>query len=64
MSDPFPDEIDEADEACLRADAIRELLRSRGGSVTTAAVAAEGSGQDGHEIGSDATIPAEARPQV
>ena len=41
MNDPFPDEIDEAlwDEACRRADAIREFLKRRAGSVTTAEVA-------------------------
>jgi putative transposase len=41
MSDRFPDEIDEAlwDEACRRADAIREFLKRRAGSATTAEVA-------------------------
>ena len=41
MNDPFPDEIDEAlwDEACRRADAIREFLRGRTGNATAAQVA-------------------------
>ena len=41
MSDPFPDEIDEAlwDEACRRADAIRDFLKRRTGSTTTGDVA-------------------------
>ncbi|RWI57044.1 MAG: transposase [Mesorhizobium sp.] len=40
MNDPFPDEIDEAlwDEACRRADAIREFLKRRTGNATTAEV--------------------------
>lgn len=41
MNDPFPDEVDEAlwDEACRRADAIREFLRGRTGGATAAQVA-------------------------
>ncbi|QPC88868.1 DDE-type integrase/transposase/recombinase (plasmid) [Mesorhizobium sp. NBSH29] len=41
MNDPFPDEIDEAlwDEACRRADAIREFLKGRTGNATAAQVA-------------------------
>lgn len=41
MNDPFPDEVDEAlwDEACRRADVIREFLRGRGGNATAAQVA-------------------------
>ena len=41
MSDPFPDEVDEAlwDEACRRADAIREFLKSRTGKMSVAEVA-------------------------
>jgi putative transposase len=40
MSDPLPDEIDEAlwDEACRRADAIREFLKRRTGNATAAEV--------------------------
>ncbi|MFN7093084.1 MAG: hypothetical protein ACK4P4_21345 [Allorhizobium sp.] len=38
MSDPFPDEVDAAlwDEACRRADAIREFLKSRTGKKSVA----------------------------
>ena len=41
MSDPFPDEIDEAlwDEACRRADAIRGFLRRHPGRTTAGNVA-------------------------
>ncbi|MEI8703171.1 helix-turn-helix domain-containing protein [Mesorhizobium sp. ISC15] len=41
MSDPFPDEIDEAlwDEACRRADAIRGFLRRHSGRTTAGNVA-------------------------
>ncbi|MFC5386463.1 Mu transposase C-terminal domain-containing protein [Aquamicrobium segne] len=41
MSDPFPDEIDEAvwDEACRRADAIRGFLRRHSDSTTAGDVA-------------------------
>ncbi|MGT2467699.1 hypothetical protein ACVOMV_26910 (plasmid) [Mesorhizobium atlanticum] len=41
MSDPFPDEIDEAlwDEACRRADAIRDFLKRHPDSSTTVDVA-------------------------
>jgi putative transposase len=40
MSDPFPDEIDEAlwDEACRRADAIRGFLKRNPTSATAAEV--------------------------
>jgi len=40
MSDPLPDEIDEAlwEESCRRADAIRRFLRHRTGRTTTAEV--------------------------
>lgn len=40
MTDPFPDEIDETlwDEACRRADAIREFLKRQASSATTAEV--------------------------
>ena len=40
MSDLFPDEIDKAlwDEACRRADAIREFLKRRTGNATAAEV--------------------------
>ena len=42
VSDPFPDEIDEAlwDEACRRADAIRGFLRRNPGRTTAGNVAA------------------------
>lgn len=41
MSDPFPDEVDEAlwDAACRRADAIRQFLKSRTGKMSVAEVA-------------------------
>ncbi|MER8479734.1 DDE-type integrase/transposase/recombinase [Mesorhizobium sp. M0142] len=41
MTDPFPDEIDEAlwDEACRRADAIRSFLKRNPASATAADVA-------------------------
>ncbi|AAK64853.2 helix-turn-helix domain-containing protein [Sinorhizobium meliloti] len=41
MSDPFPDEVDEAlwDEACRRAEAVREFLKHRPGKMTAADVA-------------------------
>ena len=41
MTDPFPDEIDEAlwDEACRRADAIRGFLRRHPGRTAAADVA-------------------------
>ncbi|PJR08450.1 transposase [Sinorhizobium meliloti] len=41
MSDPFPDEVDEAlwDEACRRANAIREFLKHRTGKMTAGDVA-------------------------
>jgi putative transposase len=41
MTDPFPDEIDEAlwDEACRRADAIRGFLKRNHGGATAADVA-------------------------
>lgn len=41
MNDPFPDEVDEAlwDEACRRADVIREFMRGRTGNATAAQVA-------------------------
>ena len=41
MSDPLPDEVDEAlwDEACRRADAVREFLKSRPGKMTAGDVA-------------------------
>ena len=37
MSDPFPDDVDEQswDEACRRADAIRNFLKRRTGSTKT-----------------------------
>jgi putative transposase len=37
MSDPFPDDVDEQswDEACVRADAIRNFLKRRTGSTKT-----------------------------
>jgi putative transposase len=40
MTDAFPDEVDEAlwDEACRRADAIREFLKHRTGPMTAADV--------------------------
>ncbi len=40
MNDPFPDEIDEAlwDEACRRADAIREFLKRNPDGATAADV--------------------------
>jgi putative transposase len=42
MSAPFPDEIDDVlwDEACRRADAIREFLRRNRNSATAADVSA------------------------
>ncbi|WP_244484747.1 helix-turn-helix domain-containing protein [Rhizobium sp. Root149] len=41
MSEPFPDEVDEAlwDEACRRADAIRKFLNGRTGKMSVAEVA-------------------------
>jgi len=41
MTDPFPDEIDEAlwDEACRRADAIRSFLKRNSARATAADVA-------------------------
>ncbi|TIU10624.1 MAG: transposase, partial [Mesorhizobium sp.] len=41
MNDPFPDEIDEAlwDEACRRADALRDFLRRHPGRTTAGDVA-------------------------
>ncbi|MBW9054627.1 DDE-type integrase/transposase/recombinase [Rhizobium mesosinicum] len=41
MSAPFPDEVDEAlwDEACRRAEAVREFLKHRTGKMTAADVA-------------------------
>jgi len=41
VSDAFPDEVDEAlwDEACRRADAIRDFLKSRTGRMSVADVA-------------------------
>lgn len=41
MSEPFPDEIDEAlwDAACRRSDGIREFLKHRSGKMTAADVA-------------------------
>ena len=41
MNDPFPDEVDDAlwDEACRRADAIRDFLRQRPGHTTAGDVA-------------------------
>ena len=41
MSAPFPDEVDEAlwDEACRRAEAVREFLKHRTGKTTAADVA-------------------------
>ncbi|WP_457662313.1 Mu transposase C-terminal domain-containing protein [Sinorhizobium medicae] len=41
MSDPFPDEVDEAlwDEACRRAEVVREFLKHRHGKMTAADVA-------------------------
>ncbi len=41
MSDPFPDEVDEAlwNEACRRAEAVREFLKHRAGKMTAADVA-------------------------
>ena len=41
MSDPVPDEINEAvqDETCRRANAIRKVLKRRNGSGTIAEVA-------------------------
>lgn len=41
MSDPLPDEVDEAlwDEACRRADAIRKFLKYRTGKMSAADVA-------------------------
>jgi putative transposase len=41
MSDPFPDEVDEAlwDEACRRAEAVREFLKNRPGKMTAGDVA-------------------------
>ncbi|MBD9511993.1 DDE-type integrase/transposase/recombinase [Ensifer sp. ENS10] len=41
MSDPYPDEVDEAlwDEACRRAEAVREFLKHRTGKMTAAEVA-------------------------
>lgn len=41
MNNPFPDEVDEAlwDEACRRADVIREFLRGRTRNATAAQVA-------------------------
>ncbi|RVL88408.1 helix-turn-helix domain-containing protein, partial [Sinorhizobium meliloti] len=41
MTEPFPDEVDEAlwDAACRRADAIREFLKHQPGKMTAADVA-------------------------